>query len=163
LVICTTDHGIAFPGMKCNLTDHGTGVLLILRGPGLPAGAVVDAMVTHLDVFPTVCDLTGVARPDWLQGASLLPLLRGEAERAPPAGGRGRPPARGRLLRGQLPRALRAPAGGAHRPLEVHPALRRLRAAHALGLRRRPLQGRLAGPRLGGAGDRPRIALRSGL
>src|SRR5262245_34724484 len=58
LVICTTDHGIAFPDMKCNLTDHGTGVLLILRGPGgLSGGGVVDAMVTHLDVFPTVCDL----------------------------------------------------------------------------------------------------------
>ena len=81
LVICTTDHGIAFPAMKCNLTDHGTGVLLILRGPGLPAGTVVDASVTHLDVFPTVCDLTGVARPDWLQGESLLPLLRGEVDR----------------------------------------------------------------------------------
>src|SRR5690606_37854144 len=29
LVICTTDHGIAFPAMKCNLTQHGQGVALI--------------------------------------------------------------------------------------------------------------------------------------
>ena len=34
LVISTTDHGIAFPGMKCNLTVHGTAVYLIMRGPG---------------------------------------------------------------------------------------------------------------------------------
>jgi N-sulfoglucosamine sulfohydrolase len=82
LVVCTTDHGIAFPAMKCNLTDHGTGVLLILRGPGgLSGGKVVDAMVTHLDVFPTVCDLAGIDPPGWLQGSSLLPLVRGEAER----------------------------------------------------------------------------------
>ena len=81
LVILTTDHGIAFPSMKCNLTDHGTGVLLIMRGPaGLRGGAVVDAMVTHLDVYPTVCDVVGIERPAWLQGESLLPLVRGEVE-----------------------------------------------------------------------------------
>ncbi len=84
LVILTTDHGIAFPHMKCNLTDHGTGVLLIVRGPaaahGLRGGKTVDAMVTHLDVFPTICDVTGIRPPDWLQGTSLLPLAGGEVE-----------------------------------------------------------------------------------
>ena len=34
LVIYTTDHGLAFPGMKCNLTDHGIGVALIMSGGG---------------------------------------------------------------------------------------------------------------------------------
>lgn len=82
LVILTTDHGIAFPHMKCNLTDHGTGVLLIMRGPGgLDSGKVADAMVTHLDVFPTICDVTGIAPPEWLQGTSLLPLVRGQVNR----------------------------------------------------------------------------------
>ena len=89
LVIATTDHGIAFPGMKCTLTDHGLGVHLILRWlpgkmPGDPApftgGQVVDAMVSHLDIYPTLCELLGLAEPGWLQGRSLLPLLRGEAQ-----------------------------------------------------------------------------------
>jgi arylsulfatase A-like enzyme len=81
LVVCTTDHGIAFPGMKCNLTHHGTGVYLILRGPGdLTGGKVVDAMVTHLDIFPTICDLLQIEQPDWLEGASLLPVITGQAE-----------------------------------------------------------------------------------
>jgi arylsulfatase A-like enzyme len=80
LVICTTDHGIAFPRMKCSLTGHGTGVLLILRGPGgFTGGRVSDSLVSHVDLFPTVCDLAGLPRPGWLEGVSLLPLVRGEA------------------------------------------------------------------------------------
>lgn len=72
LVIATTDHGIAFPGMKCRLTDHGLGVMLILRGPGgFSGGKVSDAMVTHLDLFPTICEVTGQSAPDRLEGASL--------------------------------------------------------------------------------------------
>jgi arylsulfatase A-like enzyme len=81
LVICTTDHGIAFPGMKCNLTDHGIGVMLIVRGPGgFAGGRVCDAMVSHVDLYPTVCELVGIEPPPWLQGKSLVPLIRGQAE-----------------------------------------------------------------------------------
>lgn len=79
LVIQTTDHGLAFPAMKCNLTDHGIGVLLIMRGPGgFRGGKVSDALVSHIDIFPTICDLLEIAPPPWLQGHSLLPLIRGE-------------------------------------------------------------------------------------
>ncbi len=80
IVLITTDHGLAFPGMKCSLTDHGIGVMLMLRGPGLEAGQVVDGMVSQIDVLPTLCELVGVARPAWAQGQSTMPLLRGEAE-----------------------------------------------------------------------------------
>jgi N-sulfoglucosamine sulfohydrolase len=81
LVICTTDHGPAFPGMKSTLTDHGVGVMLILRGSvGFTGGQVSDALVSHLDLFPTICDLVGLEHPSWLEGHSLLPLVRGERE-----------------------------------------------------------------------------------
>jgi arylsulfatase A-like enzyme len=81
LVLYTTDHGIAFPGMKCSLTDHGIGVSLLMCGPGGFAGGIVsEALVSHIDVFPTLCELLEIDRPSWLQGRSLLPLLRGEAE-----------------------------------------------------------------------------------
>ncbi|MET0557058.1 MAG: sulfatase [Solirubrobacterales bacterium] len=81
LVICTTDHGIAFPGAKATLFDRGIGVMMIVRGPGFGGGKVIDAPVSHLDVFPTLCELAGVGPPDWLQGDSLMPLVRGEVER----------------------------------------------------------------------------------
>lgn len=82
LIISTTDHGIAFPRMKCNLHDAGIGVSLIMRGPGgFIGGQVVDALVSHLDVFPTVCEMIGIERPAWLQGYSILPLVNGKAEK----------------------------------------------------------------------------------
>jgi arylsulfatase A-like enzyme len=81
LVICTTDHGIDFPRMKCTLYDHGIGVMLIMRGPGgFTGGKVVDAMVSHVDVYPTLCELAGIDPPAWLDGLSMMPLIRGDAE-----------------------------------------------------------------------------------
>lgn len=81
LVLVTTDHGIAFPQHKCSLTHRGSGVLLLMRLPGgLGQGRVFDSLVSHLDVYPTVCDLLNVCPPDWLEGNSLLPLIRGETD-----------------------------------------------------------------------------------
>lgn len=81
LLLCTTDHGPAFPGMKCSLRDSGIGVLFLLRYPGNPAaGSVSDALVSQIDFFPTLCDLLELPKPDWLQGESLLPLLEGEKD-----------------------------------------------------------------------------------
>jgi arylsulfatase A-like enzyme len=78
LVVCTTDHGIAFPGMKCTLTDHGIGVLLLMRWPrGFPGGRMCDALVSHVDIFPTICECIGAQPPAWLQGRSMMPLLDG--------------------------------------------------------------------------------------
>ncbi len=63
LVLCTTDHGVAFPGAKATLFDRGIGVMMLMRGPGgFTGGKVVDAPVSHLDVYPTLCELAGVRR-----------------------------------------------------------------------------------------------------
>jgi arylsulfatase A-like enzyme len=81
LVIFTTDHGLAFPGAKATLYDRGLGVTLIMRGPGgFDGGRVIDALVSHLDIYPTLCDLAGIPHPPFLQGLSLLPLARREAD-----------------------------------------------------------------------------------
>ena len=76
LVIFTTDHGIAFPKMKCNLYDTGIGVSLIVKykGNGMK-GRALDALVSHLDIFPTICELLGLQKPEWLQGYSFLSML----------------------------------------------------------------------------------------
>lgn len=79
VVLFTTDHGVSFPEMKTTLKDTGTGVALFIRHPEIGRGSS-DAMVSHIDVFPTVCEMLGVEKPKWLQGTSLLPLMKGETE-----------------------------------------------------------------------------------
>ena len=81
LVISTTDHGIAFPEGKANLYDAGTGVHLVMRGPGgFCDGKRCDALISHVDVFPTICDLLEIPHPDWLQGKSFLPIIRNQEQ-----------------------------------------------------------------------------------
>ena len=77
IVLFTTDHGIAFPRMKCHLYDTGTGVAMMMKVPGNPAaGSATDALVSHIDVFPTLCDLLGLPTPPTVQGRSLMPILQ---------------------------------------------------------------------------------------
>lgn len=75
LVILTTDHGIAFPDMKSSLTAHGTGITWVMRHPDFPGGQVSDALVSHLDMVPTILDLLELEPQDGLHGTSLRPLL----------------------------------------------------------------------------------------
>ena len=76
LVIFLSDNGRPFPGAKTNLYDPGLHLPLIVRAPG-SAPSVNDAMVSWVDVAPTVLDWAGVAPPAAypLSGRSLLPIL----------------------------------------------------------------------------------------
>lgn len=81
-ILVTTDHGLPWPGMKCSLTVYGTGVFLIVRGPEgsvFRDGRAIDALVTHMDVLPTLYDLNGWQPQPWFQGTSLTSLLHGGA------------------------------------------------------------------------------------
>jgi N-sulfoglucosamine sulfohydrolase len=53
-----------------------------MRGPGgFTGGKVYDAMVSHLDIYPTLCEIVGAEKPGFLQGDSLLPLVHDEVSR----------------------------------------------------------------------------------
>ncbi|MDE0371672.1 MAG: sulfatase [Rhodospirillales bacterium] len=86
-VIYTSDHGQTINRStnqplrlgKGTLWEGGMRVPFILSGPGIEAGAVSDARVVSLDLFPTFGELAGVAEslPDDLEGGSLVALLQG--------------------------------------------------------------------------------------
>lgn len=64
---------------KKSLGEGGVGVPLIVAGPGVARGAVVDLPMSTVDLLPTLAELAGVdaaARIPGLDGASVLPWLR---------------------------------------------------------------------------------------
>ncbi len=90
LVCCFSDHGLQFPRHMCNLTDHGTAVYCILRGPGgFAGGQVREELVSLIDLAPTAYDVAGIARPEHVQGMSLRKLVMDKEGCGGEGGGRG--------------------------------------------------------------------------
>jgi len=86
-IVYTSDHGEAagHHGLlgKANHYEHAIGVPLLMAGPGIPDGRVVDSCVSHVDLFPTICEAMGAdlaAADTDLPGRSLWPLLSGNGE-----------------------------------------------------------------------------------
>ena len=74
LIVFMSDHGIAFPGSKTTLYEPGMRIPLIVRGPGIGRrGAASDALVSIVDLVPTLLDFAG-AKPGKtkLHGRSFL-------------------------------------------------------------------------------------------
>jgi N-sulfoglucosamine sulfohydrolase len=76
LVIFLSDNGRPFPGAKTNFYDPGLHLPLIIHAPG-SAPSINKAMVSWVDIAPTILEWTGVAPPAAypLSGSSLFPLL----------------------------------------------------------------------------------------
>jgi len=82
LIIFTGDHGES-------LGEHGESthgyfgynstlwVPLIISFPGIRQGRI-SQNVSHIDIFPTVCDILDLEKPSFLQGISLLPAVKGK-------------------------------------------------------------------------------------
>lgn len=79
LVIFTTDHGVAMPRAKCALYDPGLEVALMMRLPqrGWVSGQAYDALLSNVDVFPTILDTLGLPVSDTVQGRSFRALIDG--------------------------------------------------------------------------------------
>jgi arylsulfatase A-like enzyme len=72
---------------KTGLWEEGTRAPLIWVVPGVTKpGSRCDAPVEFLSIFPTLCDVAGLPKPDFLEGVSIRPLLANpRAEWARPA------------------------------------------------------------------------------
>ena len=80
LVVFTTDHGVALPRAKCTCYDPGIEVALIARLPsrsGWNGGRQIDALISNLDLMPSLCEIADARVPTGVQGRSWVPLVDG--------------------------------------------------------------------------------------
>jgi arylsulfatase A-like enzyme len=80
IVVLWSDHGWhlgekAISG-KNTLWDRSTRVPLIWAGPGIAANARSNRSVELLDIYPTLAELCGLAKPSNLEGHSIAPQLK---------------------------------------------------------------------------------------
>ncbi len=78
LFIHTSDHGAQWPFGKWNLYDDGIRTPLIVSWQGhVKRGVRSDAMVSWIDILPTLVDAAGGETPKDIDGRSFLPVLQG--------------------------------------------------------------------------------------
>ena len=90
LIILSADHGESF--------DHGyfthggphlyeqvTHIPLIIKEPGQQKGQVLDSLVEQVDLPASILDLINVPVPEWMEGRSFVPLMRGDTFPGRPA------------------------------------------------------------------------------
>lgn len=83
IVVLMGDHGfhLGDHGLWCkhSLFENSLHTPLMVRTPGFPAGGRAAGLVEFVDVYPTLCELTGLPAPGHLEGESFVPLLRDDS------------------------------------------------------------------------------------
>lgn len=84
IIIYAADHGLALGSHgllgKQSIYEHSMGCPLIFAGPGIPRNASTQAFSYLLDIFPTVCALTGLQPPPRVEGKNLKPIWDNQAD-----------------------------------------------------------------------------------
>ncbi|MDO9104780.1 MAG: sulfatase [Methylovulum sp.] len=86
-IIFTSDNGFhqgqhQFNSGKNTAFEEDIKVPLVVRGPGVPVGASVNAITANVDFAPTLAEIAGVTPPSFVDGRSLGAFLAGSAPTA---------------------------------------------------------------------------------
>jgi arylsulfatase A-like enzyme len=89
VIILSADHGESFEHEfighnGSRLYEQLTHIPLIIKIPGQQSGKIIDALVEQIDIPATILDLASISIPPWMEGQSLMPLIRGEGYRSDP-------------------------------------------------------------------------------
>ena len=85
-IVFTSDNGFhlgqhRLPAGKQTAYEEDIHLPLIVRGPDVPQGQIVQHLTGNIDLAPTFADWAGAKAPEFIDGRSLAPLLRSK----PPA------------------------------------------------------------------------------
>ena len=85
IIVFSGDNGLAVGqhGLlgKQNVYEHSVHVPLVINGPGIPEGEKRGDFCYLFDIFPTLCDLTGLPVPESVDGINLAPVIREETRK----------------------------------------------------------------------------------
>jgi len=81
IIVFLSDHGVQLGRKnlwkKRTLWEATAQVPMIIKAPGNVSPLRVDVPVGMIDIYPTLCDLVGIAKPEHLEGLSLIGLMEG--------------------------------------------------------------------------------------
>jgi arylsulfatase A-like enzyme len=80
-IVFTSDHGAQWPFGKWNLYDAGIRVPLVVTGPGIKPATTTQALISWIDVLPTLVELARGTPPENIDGRSFADVLLGKTDR----------------------------------------------------------------------------------
>ena len=81
LIIFTGDQGEPYHRAKASPYYAGLHVPYITSGPDIGKDKVSNALISHIDIMPTILDYLKIDIPETVQGNSLRPIFSGEADK----------------------------------------------------------------------------------
>ncbi|WP_088323856.1 sulfatase family protein [Polaribacter tangerinus] len=81
LIIFTSDQGQPYHRAKASAYSEGLHVPYVVFGPNILKGKVSEALISHVDIMPTILSFLNLPIPETVQGKSLLPVLNGKQEK----------------------------------------------------------------------------------
>jgi N-sulfoglucosamine sulfohydrolase len=81
LIIFTSDQGQPYHRAKASAYAEGLHVPFAVVGPNVTKNQISKALISHVDIMPTILEFLDIPVPETVQGKSLLPVLSGKAQK----------------------------------------------------------------------------------
>ncbi len=83
LIIFTSDQGEPYHRAKASPYYAGLHVPFVAKGPGVQKDVISEALISHIDIMPTILDFLNIRIPNTVQGKSLKEIFTGKKEKLP--------------------------------------------------------------------------------